>query len=415
MEKQWDDSGLKVDKYRSNESPKTAIMTPAAAMMKTSLLLASLASANYLRVPLEDNWLNALAKVSFGSPPVEEKLNVDTGSSDTWIGVNLGNYNPEESATYVNKSTPAQVGYMDDTDWNGHMGLERITIGGGVVNDANIGFMMDPVPPYWQEDGEDDNVPYSGYLGLSFEGLAMAPVYSNPLPKMKEQGVVKRRSFGVYLDGKQGGELTFGGYDQDRIHKKLSYLPLVNSKFHRFDKPTPYEYTVMISSMMRGKKDLLKRPGTRPKCVETYLALFDTGYTMSSYPQHVYDALFEDFEAVAQPDGDNVVPCVSDATKRTYKYGFDDITIAVPGSSFIMKDPDTGKCRLLASPHNKPNRMVLGLPFFRAAYVYFDPEGFRIGLAQQNKKATGVADIVVQNKHVGKACWINAYSPKDCS
>lgn len=393
--------------------PKTSDTGPT---MKTTSLLATLASlqvasANYIPAQATYDFMNLEVNVSVGNPLINVPLLVDTGSSETWFNSLASYYRPLNSATFVNTSIPAHLKYMDQKTFDGFMAKEQVIIHGSVISNANVGVIEYPKPtsPYIRPD--------EGYLGLGLEeGEMVSPRYPNILSQMRQQGLIRRRAFGVYIDGEEG-QVLFGAYDQDRIKGKLKYTKMVNHRLNRIkDSPTPYEYDTLINSIVRnGKKDILKRPGSRPKCVETYDAHFDTGYTYMTFPRHVFDVLLADFEARPGSQKDHIMDCDSPGIKNTYTFNFDGASVNIPGDALVMNTRQPGICRLLIAPSETEHRLVIGLPFYRAAYVYFDPEGYQIGVAEQNKAATGNPHIVTGTAAVGPSCWINVNGINKCN
>lgn len=382
--------------------------------MKSTFLLAflaSLASANYIPARGSYDFMHLEVNVSVGNPVTEESLLVDTGSSETWFNGLASYYRPENSATFVNTSIPAHMQYFDGRSFRGFMAKEQVIIHGSVISNANVVVVKTPRPNHPRIR------PDSGYLGLGLEeGEMVSPRYPNLLSQMRQQGLIRRRAFGVYIDGFDA-EVLFGAYDQDRIKGKLKYTRMINHRLNRIkDSPTPYEYDTLITSIMRnGKKDILKRPGSRPRCVETFDAHFDTGYSLITVPQHVFDVLLADFDAKRGYQNDHIMDCDSPGIKNTYTFDFNGVSVKIPGKYLSMPAEDSGKCRLLLNSSSKDNRLVMGLPFFRAAYVYFDPEGYQIGLAEQNKAATGNPHIVTGTAAVGPSCWINVNGINKCN
>ncbi|KAG5366850.1 Acid protease [Yarrowia sp. B02] len=380
--------------------------------MKSTFLLATLASlsnANYIRAPAEYSDFRSFdVSVAVGNPPQQVDLWVDTGSSDTWVSDT--SFNKGASASFVHSSVPVKATYMDGMDWEGTKATERVSVAGSIVNNANIGVLKSIAerPPWYP--------PFHGYMGLSLEeGEQWTPRYPNLLSQMKSQGLIRRRAFGVYINGMKG-EVLFGGYDQDRIKGKLRYVPLVNNRLRRIkNSPTPYEYDVLVTAIMRNNKDILKRPGSRPRCVETYDALLDTGYTEFEAPQHVINALAADFGAKPMNGELYITKCNSAGAHNTYTFDFNGVPINVPGKAFLMPvEENSDTCRMLMRVHNKENRMVLGLPFFRYVYVYFDAEAYQVGLAEQNPHASGRPQIVTGSPHTGSVCWMNVNGLEKC-
>lgn len=373
--------------------------------------LASLSSANYIPARGTYDFMQLEVNVSVGNPVTEVTALVDTGSSETWFNGLASAYRPRDSATFVNTSSPAHMEYISGKLFDGFMAKEQVIIHGSVISNANVAVVETPAPndPRWRPD--------SGFLGLGLEeGEMVSPRYPNLLSQMRQQGLIRRGAFGVYIDGLEA-EVLFGAYDQDRIKGKLKYTKMINHRLNRIkDSPTPYEYDTLITSVVRNdKKDILKRPGSRPRCVETFDAHFDTGYSLMSVPQHVLEVILADFDAKRGTQRDYIVDCNSPGIKNTYTFDFNGVSVKIPGKDFIMPAEDSGKCRLLFDSNTRDNRLVMGLPLFRAAYVYFDPEGYQIGLAQQNKAATGNPHIVTGTAAVGSPCWINVDSINKCN
>ncbi|KAG5356518.1 Acid protease [Yarrowia sp. C11] len=376
--------------------------------------LASLASANYVQALGYYDTLFLNLDIQVGEPGAKvESLIVDTGSSETWVNTISSDYNPESSCSFVNTSVPMNMVYMDQKQVSGFMAKETVTLGGKIITGANIGVAEYPNPP-------DHRVrPDTGYLGLGLEeGEVVQPKYPNLLTQMRDQGLINRRAFSVYIEdfSDTGAGVLFGGYDKARFKGNLKFVELVNNRLNRIkNSPTPYEYDTLLTSISRNGKNILKRPGSRPRCVETFDAHFDTGYTLIALPRHVFDVIYADFESITLESRGRVdyrTSCNAAASNYVYNFDFNGVSIKVPGWAFIMPiSPNANEtiCRLVVGPHvstKSENRVVLGLPFFRSTYVYFDAEGYRVGLAEQKKHVSG-SDIVTEGPASGRLCWTN--------
>lgn len=159
-----------------------------------------------------------MVNATIGNPPQLVRLQVDTGSSDTWVPYNGNNIcsdypqfceasgvvNPGWSETYHDLKTPFQAQYLDGTVARGTMFEDDFSLGGYDLEQIQIAGVVSIKTPYTSS---------MGILGLGYSNCeantdgSCGYKYPNVLDEMQKQGMISKRAYSVWL-GETGGTLT---------------------------------------------------------------------------------------------------------------------------------------------------------------------------------------------------------------
>ncbi|KAJ3227599.1 Vacuolar protease A [Chytriomyces hyalinus] len=188
------------------------------------------------------------ANISFGTPPQETVVQIDTGSAAFWIGSKSCNdakncndlypFDSAKSSTYMNVSSgkPSNVTYGAGS------------IGGVMSSDVmNWGSFTIPKQQFILVDYEDPTIFYqqngtvSGLVGFAYQGGLQPTVsamgyYETPIYSMVRLGMISQPLFSIWLNGSttggiqtmNGGEVIIGGVDSARYNGDIMYYPIVN-------------------------------------------------------------------------------------------------------------------------------------------------------------------------------------------
>lgn len=346
--------------------------------------------------------------VTIGTPGQPFSLQVDTGSSDTWVPsadsyacsddgcIDFGSFNKNESSTY--SLVPGEEGtfyisYADGTYASGDYFTDALSFG----KDATLTNTT-------MANANDTDI-YQGLMGIGLRAneasLQNADPFSFPtVPEsLKDQGIIDRVAYSLYLDSYEDntGSILFGGIDSSKYTGELLALPLSTDAYGNY---TEFRVALTQISIHDGKsiRNLTKPSFSVP-------ALLDSGTTDSYLPEKVAEAVIEGLGATSDEDsGYSYVPCSYRKSNVSLIYTFGGpkgVNISVPLSEIIAEqlgddsayEDGTPACSLNVDPSDSDSDVLLGDSFLRSAYVVYDLENMVVALAQAKVDNTGAADI----------------------
>ncbi|KIW10984.1 hypothetical protein PV08_10283 [Exophiala spinifera] len=335
--------------------------------------------------------------VTIGTPGQRVALQLDTGSSDTWVPSvdaescaddgcsDFGAFDKNTSSTY--HLIEDQVGmfgimYADGTYASGDYFTDVLSFGENItLKDTTMALA-------------NDTVLTEGLMGIGFRSNEASLENDEPFSfptvpeQLKNQGYIDRVAYSLYLDSYEDntGSILFGGIDSSKHIGELLALPLSKD-----DEGNYTEFLVALTqiSIHDGKST---RSLTRPTFNTP--ALLDSGTTDSYLPKKVFDALSDGLGATEdQGSGYAYVPCAYRKSNVSVIYTFggkDGVNVSVPLSELISEQIDddsayengTPACALNFNPTDDQNGIILGDSFLRSAYVVYDLENKVIALGQ---------------------------------
>ncbi|KAF6211414.1 hypothetical protein GE061_011926 [Apolygus lucorum] len=179
-------------------------------------------------------------EIGIGTPPQTFQVVFDTGSSDLWVpSINCISESCRTHNKYVSQNSSTYVANGKDINLDYGMGsiygaeaLDDVTVGPLVIHrQAFAEALMFPTTAF-------DPYKFDGVLGLAFPFMAVIDgktVYEN----MISQGLLANNLFSFYmkknLDGNDGGEVIFGGWDETKFHAdQLDFIPLSQETYWTF-------------------------------------------------------------------------------------------------------------------------------------------------------------------------------------
>ncbi|KAF2477636.1 acid protease [Lindgomyces ingoldianus] len=353
--------------------------------------------------------------VTVGTPPQPYSLTIDTGSSDFWLPLwnssgcapdcPTGTFDPRDSSTVKDTGLPynATFGLTPDLRVVGRYYNETVTIGGIVIPDMTLG--VGDVPPTLFNAG------LFGIIGLS-SPLGEA-IYSNPsspkfhqahatFPTLWQQlylhGYISKRLFSIWLNKQSAttGSILFGGIDSTKYSGEIKTVPVVKSASGPIKLFTGW--AVNLTSVTRrtrdagGVEDLMGGNLT----VTTVL---DSGSPNMYLPTSLYASI----TTPLHPEMYNNTPYVLCSlrislatTFLTFGFGspgYAGPEIAVPYEEIIypfgfpanageVRDGDGKELCYLGVIATEGPVFLLGDTLIRSAYVVYDVDGLKIGMAQ---------------------------------
>jgi hypothetical protein len=340
--------------------------------------------------------------ITIGTPPQSIALDIDTGSSDTWVissadssdcaffaGCYLGIYNPNASSTYtLLESKNFSTSYGDGTKILGDWITDDIGFGDGVLVKA-------------QRLGNADFTGFDtvGIMGTGFDGNEAGavfnglPTYPNIIDELQSQGFINTKAYSLWLDDRDSsaGSILFGGIDRSKYTGDLIALPIQPD----LESGELISFTVALTSInstggyVYDGNEFIYAGAAIP-------VLLDSGTTLTFLPDDIANTIFAFFNVNNETSPGNV-PCSLNASDESLSFSFggpSGPTVHVPISELVL-DPITYENGTSSKIDGEPICFfgistnffgsipsILGDTFLRSAYVVYDLDNLLIGIAQ---------------------------------
>lgn len=315
------------------------------------------------------------ANVSLGTPAQQFTVIFDTGSSDLWVPSNIaigdpcdgpscppspGGFNPALSST--NK--------ILDNDYYG-----RYAAGSASGRWATDTLQVGPITltDFQFAVADDMTNTSSGIFGVSFQEQESdgGSLYANFPLALKQQGYIDKSAYSLFFSGPNSTEGTFllGGLDTAKYSGDLQW--------HNVDDANGGA-SVYVDSMTVGGKDV----------PVNWKFSLDTGSIYTYLPDDIFTALSKQVNlgAFNSSIGAYYIDCDS---QTTVEVNFPTGKVVMAAESLvnplypITGDPRDTACYFGITSTGESNGFaLLGDTFLRNAYVAFDLEDYKIGLAQ---------------------------------
>lgn len=108
-------------------------------------------------------------------------------------------------------------------------------------------------------------------------------------------------------------------------------------------------------------------------------ALLDSGTAAIRVPASIYSPVATYFNVNIS---DNTIDCDVANLEGSVDFAFDGVSISVPFSEVAFPADSSGICNFVFLEVADGDDVILGDPFLRSAYVYYDLDNYVCGLAQ---------------------------------
>ncbi|KAK9707945.1 aspartic proteinase precursor [Basidiobolus ranarum] len=313
-------------------------------------------------LPLEnENDVAYYGDVVIGTPGQTFSLIFEPGSSDFWApavactsnaSLNHRNFDPSKSSTFTpaNGNFSIQYGTGSLTGTTGH---DTVDVGGLKITNQTIGLST-------QEAEFFTNTIADGILGLGFRQIseinAPPPFYNMVSEKLIDEPIFSFW-FGKYPSG---GELTFGGVNNDRYSGEFQYAPVIREGY----------WEVALQGVSVGNRTLR---------ITSNGAAIDTGTSLIVMPDSEANAINRYIGATPLgAQGLYSIPCTGDFPKVTLKFGGVNYTLG--SEEYVLQDTDTCISAFGSSGISQP-LWIVGDAFLRKYYTSYDLGQKRVGFA----------------------------------
>lgn len=311
--------------------------------------------------------------VKIGTPGTDFLVIFDTGSSNLWVPqvhchncgywfINGGKtkYDSSKSSTFVRDGSDFHIQYGSG-DVQGIFSVDTVTLANDItitnqkfaeVQNAGglgIGYMLGK---------------FDGILGLGFEGLSLGDattVFKNAI----DQGQASQPVFAFYLGDNKDGELTFGGYDDDKFTGDIHWINL----------SIPGYWQIDIDSVSIGEYTSASTSG-----------IVDSGTSLITGPSRIVHTIASKIGATPNVMGEYTIDCETVSSLPELEFNIGGKSYAVPGKDLVIQSQGTCMFAMMGMDipkQNNPNApdWILGDVFMRLYYTIFDYENERVGLA----------------------------------
>jgi len=308
-------------------------------------------------------------EVMIGTPPQKFTVVFDTGSSNLWVPkvackncgywfINGGKskFDHAKSSTYVSDGGDFHIQYGSG-DVTGYFSVDEVTLGDDIlikdqkfaeVSNAGglgVGYVMGK---------------FDGILGLGFEGLALgdaSTVFKNAI----DQGAVALSVFAFDLGNDRDGELTIGGYDDEKFTGDISWITLAEPKYWLID----------VEDIKAGDFSSGATSG-----------IVDSGTSLITGPTSAIKRIAASVGATSNFLGQYTVNCQKVNTLPDLEFVINGKTFPVPGKDLVIEAAGTCLFALMAMDIPDGPAWILGDVFMRQYYTIFDYGNQRVGLAR---------------------------------
>ena len=352
--------------------------------------------------------------VTVGTPPQEQVVILDTGSSDLYFDASNapacqtsgaysckgGTFTPGNSKSYkvVSPSPAFNTRFGDGSTASGPFSEDTVCLSDICITNVQFGVA--------QQVNSTTGFAV-GLLGLGYSlNEATRHIYPNLPEVLVAAGQISSRLYSVYLNSIQAGSgsILFGGVDVDKYTGPLVTLDIlpdlqVQGVDQFITTVTDMSATVSGNTVRiwsHGQPGIAAYRGNTP----TLPVLLDTGSSAWSVPAKYYQAIVSNFPYI---DNQGLCKCsdVNDNDSITLKFG-GKVDITVPASEFIVpiynrttdqayqfpNGADQCVFMIAPSPGTGMGFDTLGDAVLRSMYVVFDLDNAQLSIAQANVNST---------------------------
>lgn len=300
----------------------------------------------------------------------------DVAASNTCT--QYGSFDTGDSTSFNRNNTAPdfEILYADGTSASGIWGYDTLKFGDTTVE--NLSFAVA------NRTSSDVSV-----FGIGLPALEVTTQfgyeYSNLPIKMKEDGIIAKSAYSVYLGAStaSGGTILFGGVDHAKYSGDLVTVPIIS----RTSRP-PNRLEAMVDGI-----SLNSSSNSVSVTENRYSANLDTGSTLSYFPQSLLNRLISSLGGSSgSTQGYTVVSCPS--SSQTMEINFSGRIISVPLTELILRSGSS--CLLGVLPQPPSTQYILfGDNVLRSMYVVFNLDDLEISIAQARYTTdTEVEDII---------------------
>ncbi|TPX57553.1 hypothetical protein SpCBS45565_g08185 [Spizellomyces sp. 'palustris'] len=329
-------------------------------------------------VPLT-NFMNAqyYGEITLGTPPQTFSVVLDTGSSNLWVPSTHCSsiacwlhrrFDSSKSSTFKPNGTEFAIQYGTGS-LEGIISNDVLGVADLIVKDLDFGESV-------KEPGITFAVGrFDGIFGLAYDNIAVKHVVP-PFYQMIEQGLLDEPVFGAWFgdqaNGGEGGEITFGGIDEDHYKGEITWAPVIRKGY----------WEVELQNATLGGQDI----GVRTK-----RAAIDTGTSICALPVEEAEAINTRIGAKKNFNGQYVLDCDKIFTLPALTLKFGDKEFTLEGKDYVLQvsgGPIGGGNQCVSGfmgldiPAPAGPLWIVGDVLLRKYYTVYDLGKNRVGFAE---------------------------------
>jgi saccharopepsin len=319
-------------------------------------------------VPLT-NFMNAqyYTEISLGSPPQSFKVILDTGSSNLWVPSTQctsiacflhAKYDSTASSTYKANGTTFSIRYGSGS-MEGFVSHDSLTIGDIIIKHQDFAEATKE-PGLAFAFGKFD-----GILGLGYDTISVNDIVP-PFYSMVNEGLLDSPvfSFRIGKSEEDGGEVVFGGIDEDAYTGELTYVPVRRKAY----------WEVELEGVSFGDEELE---------LESTGAAIDTGTSLIAAPTDIAEMLNAQIGAKKSWSGQYTVDCSKVPDLPEFTFNFGGKKYPLKGTDYILEVQGTCISAFMGMDINVPggSLWIVGDAFLRRYYTVYDKGRDAVGFA----------------------------------
>lgn len=308
--------------------------------------------------------------------------------------------NQDDSSTFrVVGKDDFNISYVDETSALGDYFTDTLQIGNGEVQDFQMGLATNTsigIGIMGLGFSNSESNIYSGN-GTEYPNLPLALV---------NQGLISTPAYSLWLDDVYAstGSILFGGIDTTKYTGQLSSIQVYpNSKRGNNITSFTVAFTSLSATSSTGTDTLTPAGYAEP-------VILDSGTTLTLLPDPIAALVFAELGATSdQQLGVSLVPCSLANNTGTLNFGFAGpggpeikipmrelvLPLTLKSGSVPFFNDGAQACQLgIQAAGNLPT--LFGDTFLRSAYVVYDLDNARIGMAQTNFGAKASEPNIVE-------------------
>jgi cathepsin D len=313
-------------------------------------------------------------EISIGTPAQKFKVVFDTGSSNLWVPSKKCSllqiacklhekYDSSKSSTYVANGTKFAIQYGSGS-CSGELSQDTVSVGDLTVPQQTFAEITKE-PGVAFVAGKFD-----GILGLAFDSISVdhvTPFWYNLL----QSGEVSDAVFAFWLtkdpNAQVGGEITFGGVDENRYEGDITYVPLTQETYWAFN------------------MDDLKVDGKSIGVCKDCMTIADTGTSLIAGPKAAIKEINDKIGATTGATGQATVDCSKLSSMPSVDFVLKGRSFTLTAEQYVLQVSAGSKTQCLSGfmGIDIPGRelWILGDVFIGAYYTVFDYGNQQVGFA----------------------------------
>ncbi|EFX06105.1 aspartic-type endopeptidase [Grosmannia clavigera kw1407] len=348
------------------------------------------------------------AECEVGTPAQTLTLQLDTGSSDTWLpasnasvcstsrhstssGCSLGSFDSSSSSTFSIVNSDFSIQYVDGSESVGDYFTDVFVIGGSTISNLTMGLGLTTDISFGLV-----GVGYASNEAIVGTEDSFSAEYANLPVALVNSGIIKSRAYSLWLNDLDAstGNILFGGIDTEKYDGELTSIDIYKDS----SSETFTSFIVALTSVNASSSSGTDLLTSREFPISVVL---DSGTTLSYVPNDLAAQIWTEVGAVYSSDvGAAVIPCSKAGGDGVLSFGFagpggpvinvtmDELVLGIGSATFTSGEYKGETACEFGIQNMTGDPYMLGDTFLRSAYVVYDLVNNQIGIAPTKFNAT---------------------------